>query len=60
MDDIWSNGTGSDSAYMVTTKRTLRTRYTEYTTPTINETGGGAAHNNMPPYFAVYMWYRTA
>lgn len=23
-------------------------------------TGGGAKHNNMPPYLAVYMWKRTA
>jgi microcystin-dependent protein len=23
-------------------------------------TGGGAAHPNMPPYLAVYMWKRTA
>ena len=25
-----------------------------------NSIGGGAAHNNMPPYLAVYMWKRTA
>lgn len=27
---------------------------------TVNSTGGSAAHNNMPPYLAVYMWVRTA
>lgn len=32
----------------------------ETETGTTSSTGGGAAHNNMPPYLAVYMWKRTA
>ena len=27
---------------------------------TTTSTGGGQAHNNMPPYKAVYIWERTA
>lgn len=26
----------------------------------LGNTGGSSAHNNMPPYFAIYTWYRTA
>lgn len=29
-------------------------------TQSTGSTGGGAAHNNMPPYLAVYIWQRVA
>lgn len=34
--------------------------FTEYATPTNQNTGGGGAHNNMPPYICVFLWKRTS
>lgn len=33
--------------------------WAEYDTNQIKDAGGNQAHNNMPPYRAVYMWYRS-
>jgi hypothetical protein len=45
----------------VATNGTLYAAGTSKSNPVYTrENGGGGAHNNMPPYLAVYMWERTA
>ncbi|MGM9647248.1 MAG: phage tail protein [Eubacteriales bacterium] len=56
-----SNDTWLGSA-RAAVKNDYWTRPTSYSTSNVSteSAGGGAAHNNMPPYLAVYMWRRTA
>lgn len=60
MGENWSSGSGSTSAIVNSSNRSRTERFTDFQAPTIGNTGGGQAHNNMPPYMKVYMWKRTA
>lgn len=51
-------GSGSTGVYVIENDHASGNQPANY----IWEQGGGGdqPHNNMPPYIAVYMWYRTA
>lgn len=60
MKNLWSNGSGSSSAYTMQSKRTLTTRSTDAETHTHNlpahehaSVVGGQAHENRPPYIGI-------
>ena len=48
--------TSSDFAMMTTSQASYKYGYSWGT----GHTGGGGSHNNMPPYYAVNIWRRTA
>ena len=54
-DSTWTPDAGSYLVDRVTTDKT-----TYWAQIGMNNAGGSAAHNNMPPYLVVYMWRRLA
>ena len=57
---MWSDAAASGSKVNVpaSTSPLSKASFTDSLAPKINSTGGGQAHNNMPPYITVNRWHR--